>query len=168
MKSWLTILLLLVGAILLAGCRSGANLEEPPEIRYGEDVCDHCNMIISEPRFAAAYVTPQGEVRRFDDIGDMVAYHQERGEQVHVFWVHDYATEEWLKAENAFFVVSEDLITPMGSGIVATAGQDEADKVVARWSGQVLTFDALLAQAQAGRITEHHHHGSAMPHGHGG
>ena len=40
---------------LLAACAQGATELNPPEIRYGEDVCADCNMIISDPRFASAY-----------------------------------------------------------------------------------------------------------------
>lgn len=152
---------------IVSACSGTVSGEEPPVIAYGQDVCNRCGMIIEEPRFAAAYVTPQGDVRHFDDIGDMVAHHQERGEEVHVFWVHDYTTEEWLKASEAYFVISEDLLTPMGSGILAAADQDTANRLAAEWNGESLTFDALLAQAQAGLIEGHDHH-HAVPHEHGG
>lgn len=153
----------------LSACTTKVTGEEPPVITYGQDVCDRCGMIVEESRFAAAYVTPQGDVRRFDDIGDMVTHYRETGEEAAVFWVHDYVTEEWLKASEAFFIVSEDLVTPMGSGIVAAANQSEADNVVAEWGGQVQTFEALLAQARAGLIKGHHHHEQTIPHedGHG-
>lgn len=152
----------------LSACTTKVSGDEPPIIAYGQDTCDHCGMIIEEARFAAAYVTSQGDVRHFDDIGDMVSYYQEAGEEVHVFWAHDYTTEEWLKASEAYFVVSEDLHTPMGSGIVAAANQNAADGLAAEWGGEVLTFDALLAKAQAGLMEgkEHHHH--AISHEHGG
>ena len=70
MKKYGFLLLLLIVSLLL-GCVSNLDPSEPPEVHYGEDVCDACNMIISEPRFAAAYYTEDGAVRRFDDIGDM-------------------------------------------------------------------------------------------------
>jgi copper chaperone NosL len=150
MKVWLTGLLL-VSVLWLAGCQPSApNLDDPPQIRYGEDVCARCNMIISESRFAAAYVTPQGEVRRFDDVGGMVAHYQETGEEAAVFWVHDYETEAWLKAGDAYYVVSQDLVTPMGFGIVAYADREQADALVAAEEGaMVMEFDALLSQLQA-------------------
>lgn len=148
MKVWLKALLL-VTVFWLAGCQSSApNLDEPPQIRYGEDVCDRCNMIINEARFAAAYVTPQGEARRFDDIGGMVAHYHETGEEAAVFWVHDYETEEWLKADEAYYVMSQDLITPMGFGIVAYADREQADALAAEEGGMLMEFDALLSQLQ--------------------
>ena len=53
-------------------------------------------MIINEARFAASYVTVAGEVRRFDDIGNMLLYDYKHQEEVHVYWVHDFNTEEWM------------------------------------------------------------------------
>ncbi len=51
----LKVLLFLALALLAAGCAQGTAEIKPPEIRYGEDVCVECKMIISDPRFAAAY-----------------------------------------------------------------------------------------------------------------
>lgn len=133
-------------AILLVSCQPRPSLDTPPEIRYGEDACDLCHMIINEARFAAAYVTRQGEARRFDDIGDLVAYHAAHAEEVAAFWVHDYDTEEWLRAEQAAFVVSDAFHTPMGHGIVAVADAARAQELAASVGGQVVAFSDLLGQ----------------------
>jgi copper chaperone NosL len=124
--------IVVLGLILLVACGRGPDLDEPPDIRYGADVCDRCAMIINEARYAAAYVIPDGETRLFDDIGGMVAYNDEVAEDVAVFWVHDYDTEEWLKADEAYFAKSEELLTPMGFGIVAFASQERA----VDWAGE--------------------------------
>jgi copper chaperone NosL len=139
-------------ALLLAACGPKITADEPPEIAYGQDLCDHCGMIIDESRFAASYVTPTGEVRRFDTISDMLAYHQEAQEEVFVFWVHDYHTETWLKADEAFFVQSDNIVTPMGIGLVATADRGQADALVTEFGGTVMAFDVVLAQSQTGAM----------------
>jgi copper chaperone NosL len=139
--------LVLIAAMVMvvsAGCASGPNLEEPPDIRYGEDVCDRCMMIINEAKYAAAYVTPDGEVRRFDDIGGMAAYIDETPEDTAVLWVHDYDTEEWLKADEAFYAGSEDLATPMGFGIIAFADRERAEEWASEQSGTVRTYSELF------------------------
>jgi copper chaperone NosL len=89
---------ILVGAIFLAACGGKANVNEPPEIVYGQDVCSRCNMIINEERHAAAYWTVDGEARLFDDTGGMFVYQQETGEEVASYWVHDLQTGDWLRA----------------------------------------------------------------------
>ena len=69
---WLVLCLLLL--LALAACGGGADTTQPPEILYGQDVCDECDMIISEEKYAAAYWTAEGEARRFDDVGEMLVF----------------------------------------------------------------------------------------------
>ncbi len=138
--------LFLMSVITLGCAGPSVQLDKPPDIRYGEDMCDQCRMIISEARFAAAYVTSSGEVRRFDDIGGMLRFRAEHNEDVAVYWVHDYETEEWLKADQAYFVVSDGVQTPMGFGIVALGDRQRAQRLAEEKQGKVLTFEELLAQ----------------------
>jgi copper chaperone NosL len=141
MKQRVLLSLILITLTTVA-CTSAPNFDEPPEIRYGEDICERCTMIISEPRYAAAYVTTEGEARRFDDIGGMLAHNRAVSEEVAVFWVHDFDTEEWLKADDAYFVESEH-ITPMGYGIVAFMDSGRAEAWAVEKGGQVLSFAQL-------------------------
>lgn len=134
--------LLALSASGVSGCQ--ASREHPPQIRYGRDVCAQCGMIISEARFAAAYITEQGEWRFFDDIGDMLAFSKTHREDVALFWVHDYESKDWLKADGAFFVKSAQLHTPMGHGIIALSRRERAEQWASQSQGQVLTFTELL------------------------
>ncbi len=134
--------LVLVLGLSVAGCQ--ASREHPPQIRYGRDVCAQCGMIISEARFAAAYITKRGDWRFFDDIGDMLEFSRTHREAVAVFWVHDYESDEWLKADSAFFVHSVQLRTPMGHGIVALSSRERAEQLARQVQGQVLHFTELL------------------------
>lgn len=133
--------------LLLGGC-SQVDLDAPPEIVYGRDVCARCGMIIEDARFASGYVTPDGESRIFDDIGDMLTYQAEKGETVHAYWVHDYQTEAWLRAEEAFFVLAADIHTPMGYGLLALAEEGQATAVALRNNGRVVTFAELVQETR--------------------
>jgi copper chaperone NosL len=148
--------LILVGIITIA-CSQTPVLDQPPEIRYGQDVCDECNMIINEPRFAAAYYTSDGEARRFDDIGDMCTYHLKHQEEVDRFYVHDYDTEEWLQAETATFVLSEQVYTPMAFGVVAFTERASADSFAERENGIVMSFEHLMDHFGM-EDADHEHH----------
>lgn len=106
-------------------------------------------MIISEPVYAAAYRTSGGEVRLFDDIGDILQYHRDRSESVAQFWVHDYGSREWLRAERAFYVQSSGLRTPMGHGIAALGSEVDAQLLAARLDGVVKTFDEVALPANS-------------------
>jgi len=166
--SWKTLsylaLALLLGLTL--ACGSGAPQDRPPDIRYGKDICDECRMIINEPRFSAGYITAKGAVRRFDDIGDLLAYHAKHGEEVSAFWVHDYETEEWIRAESSVFVVADParLPTPMGHGVVAFADRKRAEAFARQVGGEVLTWQDLLARAGPEGLGGHSHggHGEGM------
>lgn len=138
---WAIMLTLL---LVSAACAGGPDFDTPPEIRYGEDVCQRCQMIINEARFAAAYVTADGQTRLFDDLGEMLAYHDEFVEEIVVYWVHDYDTAEWAKADSAYFVQSAEP-TPMGFGLVAFTDRDRAEIWAADHAASVLTFDQLMA-----------------------
>lgn len=148
--------------LALAGCQGGDDTLQPPEIRYGEDVCDHCNMIISEPRFAAAYATTGGDTRRFDDIGEMILYAHERDEKVAAFWVHDFHSEAWIEAESATYVYNPELMTPMGWGVAAFAGQNEAQTYGDAAGAELLTFAQLQEMVEHGELAPqgmaHHKH----------
>jgi copper chaperone NosL len=132
---------------LLAACAPRETGEpQPPQITYGQDMCDECGMLIDEPRSAAATLTTTGTARRFDDIGDMVVYHSEHpDEQVRAWFVHDYETEAWLRAETAYFVHSLDISTPMGHGTAAFADQAAAQALADRLGVAVLSFDESRA-----------------------
>jgi copper chaperone NosL len=113
-------------------------------------------MIISEPRFAAAYYTVDGDARRFDDIGGMASYHAENQEDVAQFWVHDYDTEEWIIADQAFFVMSDQFHTPMDFGVVAFSDQSRAQELASESTTMVMTFEAIMESFQDG-ATSHEH-----------
>lgn len=134
--------IILMSGLLLSACRS-ANQSGLPEIRYGEDVCDQCNMIINEPRFAAAYTTEDGDTRRFDDIGEMFLYARDEGETVRAYWVHDYHDESWVEADAATYVHNPDLMTPMGWGIAAFSSADDAQAYSTEEGGTGMSFSEL-------------------------
>lgn len=140
------VLALFLVLVLAAACRQTVDTTQPPEIVYGQDVCDNCNMIISEEKFAAAYWTADGEARRFDDLGEMLSYMQSNPEEIASTWVHDVNSAEWLPAEEAFFVMNAGLTTPMGTGIVAVATETEAQALAyGQDEATVMTFAEMLS-----------------------
>jgi copper chaperone NosL len=149
-------ILLLVAIILITACQAQVDLSQPPEIHYGEDLCEECGMIISEPRFAAAYYTTNGDARGFDDIGGMAVHHAEHQEDVTQFWVHDYDTEEWIEAERAYYVMSDQLHTPMDYGIVAFSDNDRAQKMASDNNAMVMSFEAVMDSFMEGNASHEH------------
>jgi hypothetical protein len=76
-------------------------------------------MLISEVIYAAAYQVHGAESRVFDDIGCLRAAARNETERDIRFWFHDASTGQWIDGEQATFVTSPSIRTPMGSGTLA-------------------------------------------------
>ncbi len=136
----------LLVALLIAACAPKSNEPQPPEILYGQDLCDACGMIVDDARFAAATILLDGQTLKFDDIGDMVIYHLDHPEaQVKAWFVHDYNSEAWMRGETAHFVKG-GLKTPMGGSIAAFEDQAAAEAFAAAVNGKLFTLDELRVE----------------------
>jgi copper chaperone NosL len=133
-------------ALTLGGCGDSVDPDEPPEIRYGVDVCTHCGMIISEEAYAAGLVSSDGETAIFDDIGEMIDVVQDEGVNERRVWVKDFESLEWLDGIRSFYVLSDTLITPMGSGVVAFADRPDAEAFADEHAGTVMTWEEILTE----------------------
>jgi copper chaperone NosL len=150
----LTLALAVAPPFGLAACGPAADPLAPPDIRYGEDVCAECGMIISEPRYAAGLVAEVGgrtEARAFDDIGDLFDHAARHPELSILRWyVHDHDSLAWLDAREATFVRSDTIASPMGHGLAAFADGAAARRLADATGGELLTFDALARAHGAG------------------
>ncbi len=128
---------------LLAGCPSRTSPDQPPNVRYGEDACDECRMIISEARYAAAYVTHKGQPRLFDDLGCMLEHNKKELETIANYWANDYKNPKWLNLSEAYLVKSNEITTPMGYGIIVLGSKEDAAEIANQNNGEILSFDKL-------------------------
>jgi hypothetical protein len=124
-------------------------------------------MIISAPRFAAGYTYQvdggRYESLPFDDIGDMLIYADKHPEhKIVAYWVHDFKTEEWIDAEDAFYVFSHHLETPMAMGTAAVDSREEAGQLAAEYHGEVLDWNGLRVKHHAGELVVSLVSGTAM------
>lgn len=141
-----------VAVLGVSGCAKD-DPNAPPEIDYGRTVCDECGMIIAEPRFAGAYRTADGTPRRFDDLGDMIAFGVETGEIDGArVWVHDYDSEEWLDAPTAWYLLGGSIETPMSRGVLAFSQREQAETYAGDVGGEVLSWAEALDAGRDGRL----------------
>ena len=168
-RAFFPLCVLLLG--LLAGCSSSAEANGPPEITYGRDICIECNMIISEPRFAAAYRLDDGEAKAFDGIGEMVKHGRRTDDfaRITFAWVHDFDTEDWILVEDAYFVAGGSVVTPMGHGIVAFATEPAAIEHADGMGAMVMRWTEVMALPVTERgLLGRHHDDEAAEHAEGG
>ena len=117
----------LMAAGLIAGCRP-VDISRPPNVRFGEEACASCRMIIGDEHFAAALVEPTGDALKFDDIGCLIEHEAGRIRPDVAYWVRDAGSREWLDAREARFAHSPSVASPMGFGLAAQlAGRAEGE-----------------------------------------
>ena len=133
----------------LAGC-GGAAEPQPPTIRYGRDTSEH-GMIISDPRFAAAALPERGEAILFDDIGELLKYYQAHPQSYRALYVNDYLDKRWLRAEDAWYLQSSQIRSPMGWGLAAFADESAARRVREEFGGEIRAWSDLLARDWSGQ-----------------
>lgn len=132
--------------LLLAAC--GEPSRGPVSIAFGEDACDACRMIVSEPLFAAQARFERSRVERYDDIGCLVRRLTSGGKPGEI-WVVDHAGGEWIDARTAHYVRSKILKTPMASGLAAFASWDAAAAFAGARQGVILAFEELFRGGDA-------------------
>jgi len=115
----------------------------PRPIAYGAEPCTHCHMTISDPRFVAEAVLTTGKVLAFDDIGCLATWLGTAQEPVETVWVASFTDQEWLRAEEATFLRTDSLRTPMASGLIALSTPAEGDSLRAMLGGTLLGWSAI-------------------------
>ncbi len=135
-------LLLLI--TILAGCSHKA---EP--INFGKDSCAECKMTIVDPRFGGEIVTKKGKIYKFDDAHCVAVFMENRRVEmgnIHKTYFVDFNTKnkEFIKVNEAEFVVSSKLNSPMGGNAAAFRNKQEAEKQSAALEGSKVTNWATL------------------------
>nr|AWJ66344.1 FIG01019293: hypothetical protein [uncultured bacterium] len=140
---------------LLAGCEPG-----PQPIRYGEDIGAHCRMTISDPRFGGQLVTTTGKTFSFDSVECLSGYIAENREAYHAahsVWVTPFDRPGTLiPADDAFFLKSPAVASPMGGGLAAYADASVRDQDQLRLSGTPLDWAGVIDTA--GETSSHAAH----------
>jgi copper chaperone NosL len=143
------VLLLGFAAVTLTACRDAVSADEPPKLSVGRDTCHRCRMMISEERHAAAIVDEKGSALLYDDTGEMIVDVRVEGLNERRVWVHDYQSgDTWLDGTKAYFVVSPDIFTPMGTGVVAFEKRAQAEVVATEQNTTVMTWEEVLVNLE--------------------
>jgi copper chaperone NosL len=132
-------LALLASGALFIGCTP-----EPQPVQFGSDQCEYCRMIITEPEFASQILNKQGRSFKFDSIECMSAHDlttDDHGNN-HSHLGPDFkGSYGWLKAQDAYYLHSETLRSPMGLYLSAYADQDAAGDYREEYHGVILDWN---------------------------
>jgi len=99
-------------------------------------------MAISEKRYAAQYIDEDGEPFKFDDLTCMIASDKSN---IAGCFVMDFAAKQWLRAEDAVYVQSDEIKAPMGGKTIAFRDQSNAQLAAATYHGKLLRFDDVFS-----------------------
>ena len=129
--------------IFFAGCTP-----EPEPIAYGKDNCEECKMTIMDPKFGGEIVSKKGKVYKFDDARCIGKFMDRRGielSEIHQTLFTNYSgNHEFIKVNDAYFVVGSQLKSPMGSNAAAFTNKEAAEKKAAEIDGKVTNWATLF------------------------
>jgi len=131
-------------SVLLFSLNS-CSTDKPEPIAINKDQCDFCKMTITDGRFGCELITAKGRIYKFDDLNCMLRYKEEkRNTQFKSFFVHDYSGDNLLiPAENADYIESEHLKSPMGGNIAAFSDKNEAETLAKEYGATLNTWGKI-------------------------
>lgn len=152
--------MMLAALVVLAACGDDKVSLDPPKINYGVDMSE-MGMPVVDPRFTVATLPEDtSDWLLFDDIGEFLKYHQNVSDDFQVKWVPNHDTEEWMKAEDAWFVQSDEFCySPMKWCVAAFDSEDTAHAAHTEFGGEMWSWETVF---------DHDWSQAPMPHGHDG
>lgn len=96
-------------------CTPAADVPVDPV--WGKHACDHCMMLVSEPRPAAQATAADGSRKFFDDVGCLVHWLETEGDSARHVWVRAPVSPGWVDARAAKYRAGQR--TPMDYGFLA-------------------------------------------------
>jgi copper chaperone NosL len=100
--------------LFLLACTQGPEKAIDPV--WGKQACDHCMMLLSEPRSSAQVVLIDGTRRFFDDVGCLVEWLKSTHTSAVSAWVRSPHGNTWIDARAAHYSTGQH--TPMDYGFL--------------------------------------------------
>ena len=137
----INVLRICITLILLGSC----GVPTPRPIKYGEDACHYCQMIIVQAPFTAQLLEKKGKIRVYDAIECMVEdYRIGRPEDVYRCVVALYdKPSSFIDASKAAYLQSAGIPSPMAANISAYTNKTEALNKRLKNEGQVYDWQGL-------------------------
>lgn len=157
--------------LLLSGL--AACTPEPKPLAHGHDQCAYCKMTLMDEQYGAQLVTMKGKTYTFDSIECLAAHQLEERiapDDVHSLWVVDFQDPPNLvPLDQAFFLHSRDLPSPMGMNLTSFGPGIQQQAVQHSFYGDILDWDGVLdlvrtnRAAASGADSMHPAHHHPMP-----
>ena len=134
---------LIAVSVLISACKP-----EPKTIAFGQEACSYCSMTIIDTQHAAQLVTDKGKVYSFDAIECMLQSEQLKDTANLAFVLcNDYADPgAMIDVNQATFLISERVPSPMGAYLSGFASMESAQKLDVEDSAEYLNWEALYSR----------------------
>ncbi len=123
----------------------------PAPFRLGQDECAHCKMMITDAKFGVEIITKTNKVYKFDDVNCSNNYlkkNEETSSQMRDIYFVDYAVEGgFIPLENALFLQSDDIKSPMGSSLAVFSQEEQL-----RETSSLMTNSKTITWEEASKI----------------
>jgi copper chaperone NosL len=105
-------------------------------------------MMIIDNKYASEFMTSKGKSYKFDSIECMIDYIDNIDEsEVSIFLVNDYGNPgRMINTNIAFFLISDNITSPMGANLSAFSDFNDIDKVDSQ--GDVYNWNELIAHVR--------------------
>lgn len=129
---------------------------QPEQINFGEDMCAHCKMMISDVKYGAELVSDKGKIFKYDSIECLLEQlHNKtfRDDQIGSMWVIDFSNPRTLiDAKTAYYTKNDEFRSPMGLNVQAFGLETDFQKFITNNGGEKLMWKDLLKFAGSMKI----------------
>ncbi|WP_127126205.1 nitrous oxide reductase accessory protein NosL [Pseudoflavitalea rhizosphaerae] len=126
----------------LSSCSGG-----PHPIKFNVDVCDHCKMTITDPKFGGELLTKKGKIYRFDDAKCLSGFLHAgtvKKDDVKNIYLLDYANQgQLLDASSSVLLKSQELKSPMGGDLAAFASKEAAEQFQKQFNATLTSWNEI-------------------------
>lgn len=115
-------------------------------IKYGEEECSSCKMIISDAQFGAELVSDKGKVFKYDAAECLFRTLVEDSTKVYALVGVSYFSNPGSlhDAYSASYLISKNLPSPMGGFLSAFPDAATAEQFRIEYGGKTYSFDEVL------------------------
>jgi copper chaperone NosL len=120
----------------------------PEPLKFGHDGCAYCKMTIIDPKFGAELITRKGKIFKFDAVECMINFEKNKyvkPEEIGRYYVIDASGKGLIAAEEAIFMHSEKLPSPMGANISAFSVSAENEALIKSYNGKKMNWQQVLS-----------------------
>lgn len=142
MKITTSIIVLTISLLAFTSCSS-----QPQPFVAGQDDCYVCKMGLADFKYGGEIITKKGKVYKFDDLRCMINYIKsnsiEEKDISKTLTMNFNKPNEFIDVRKAFYLVSSELRSPMGSNAAGFSTKAEAEKLKKDSTDLLISWDEL-------------------------